>query len=180
MGRISQLLISIAVTTLYCCCCYSCCNVQTVDAHQGLAAFINHRTQSLVTNSARPSLALLNIPRGGGSGDDESDYDDEYDSDIEEEEEEEKINLTKSLKSSTLKASSKAKKQKTSSSKKVVNESLSTKKKSKAVKKAKRRLLFIPYIMKAFLNPFTVFAMTKGYFASLFNIDYLQEVRNGI
>ena len=34
----------------------------------------------------------------------------------------------------------------------------------------------IPYIVRALANPFTVFAMTKGYFASLFNIDYLQEV----
>lgn len=33
----------------------------------------------------------------------------------------------------------------------------------------------IPYVIKAFLNPFTVFAMTKGYFVSLFNIDFMQK-----
>lgn len=68
-----------------------------------------------------------------------------------------------------------------------MNESL--KKKSKAAtvavtaattvttkkKKTKRKLFSIPYILKALLNPFTVFSMTRGYFASLVNIDYLQE-----
>jgi hypothetical protein len=36
-------------------------------------------------------------------------------------------------------------------------------------------LLKMPYILRALLNPFTVMSMTKSYFASLFNIDYMKE-----
>jgi len=135
------------------------------------------------SSTALPSVAFL-IPRGGYADDSDSEYDldeSEYD---DESEEEEIVPVRKTkLSSSAMKASSKARNSKTRASKKIVNASLSTKKRkeSKPIKvvvkskKPKRRLFYIPYILKAMLNPFTVFAMTKGYFASLVNIDYLQK-----
>ena len=33
----------------------------------------------------------------------------------------------------------------------------------------------IPYIVRACLNPFTVIAMTKAYWQSLFNIHYMED-----
>lgn len=55
--------------------------------------------------------------------------------------------------------------------------------KSKPVKRREKRnfslILKMPYILRALLNPFTVLSMTKSYFASLFNIDYMKdEVRD--
>ncbi len=160
---------------------YGCCLIEHVEAHQGVA-FIHPRSSNTMIQP--PTVMALEIPRGGKIiDDDESEYDtdddEEEESDFDSDEEEEDINITKSLKSSAMKASTKAKKQKVSATKKAVSESLSKKKSkasSTAVKKNKKMLLRIPYILKALLNPFTVFAMTKGYFASLFNIDYLQEV----
>ena len=35
---------------------------------------------------------------------------------------------------------------------------------------------YVPYIIRACLNPFTLMSMTKGYFISLFDINYLKEV----
>ena len=35
----------------------------------------------------------------------------------------------------------------------------------------------VPYILRAAMNPFTLFAMTKSYWASLFNLNYLQQVQ---
>ena len=77
--------------------------------------------------------------------------------------------------------------------KKVVNTKLESKTKPKttttiAPKKktsSSRKLLRLPYVIKAFLNPFTVFAMTKAYWASLFNLNYLkkeqtQELRSAL
>jgi len=34
---------------------------------------------------------------------------------------------------------------------------------------------YVPYIIRACLNPFTLLSMTKGYFISLFDINYLKE-----
>ena len=178
MGRIvplTQLMVGVSVALLYC-----ICVLQNVEAHQGLAFINNQRSSSLsgeIRSTAITTTALL-VPRGGRIiDDDDEEDDDDYEDEDGDDEEEEEIKITKSLKSSTMKASSKAKKQKATSTKKIVNASLSKNKKSTtAVKKTKRKLFHIPYILKAMLNPFTVFAMTRGYFASLFNIDYLQEV----
>ena len=35
---------------------------------------------------------------------------------------------------------------------------------------------YVPYILRACLNPFVFVQMTKSYFASLFDINYLKEV----
>lgn len=145
---------------------------------------------------------ILNIRGGGRSYDDsdssdyeesESESESEYDDESEEEEEEvvavvaapkRKSKLSKSA----VLAAKKAKSKKTSASKKALSQSLSSssssiKKKKVPVKAAAAPVRKsrggitkkIPYIIRAFMNPFTVLAMTKGYFASLFNIDYLQE-----
>lgn len=98
--------------------------------------------------------------RGG-----DSDYDSEYDDESEEEENESKLSA------STVRALKKAQAKKKAATKKTVSASLKSKKKSSGGGLIKK----IPYIVRALANPFTVFAMTKGYFASLFNIDYLQQ-----
>lgn len=105
---------------------------------------------------------------------DEEEYDDEeneYDADDEEEE------VSSTLSKSTLSAVKKSQAKASSSSKAAVNASLkkspSLHKKKKKTKKAS--IIRIPYIVRACLNPFTVLAMAKSYFASLFNIAYLEQ-----
>ncbi|GFH43857.1 hypothetical protein CTEN210_00330 [Chaetoceros tenuissimus] len=89
------------------------------------------------------------VIRGG-----DSDYDyDEYDSDVE---------APTKLSSSAKKALEKAQTKK-------------AKKSTKTVSKAMSSGIRIPYLFKVMLNPFTILTMIRGYFASLFNIDYLQE-----
>lgn len=107
------------------------------------------------------SFHVMTAIRGG-----DSDYDSEYD---EESDEEEVVKLSASAK----KAMEKLKAQKKVQAKKTVSASLSATKSKKI--KGPSPFKKIPYIVRALMNPFTVFAMTKGYFASLFNIDYLQE-----
>lgn len=151
-------------------------------------------TSSLPTNKMhgsmvnRPSTTHAHsrhpwiVPRGGSDAGDSDEYndrasddeeieediiiedDDEYDS---EEEEEEDVVMVKSA----VKATQKAKAKKTAAVKETVSAKLS-------VKKAKRPSLFkryIPYIVRASLSPATLIAMTKAYFASLFNLNYLAE-----
>ena len=90
------------------------------------------------------------VIRGGS----DYDYESEYDSDI----------TPTKLSSSAKKAFEKAHKKR-------------AKKSNKTVSKAMASGIRIPYLLKVMLNPITIVTMTKGYFASLFNIDYLQEVR---
>mmetsp|Transcript_7721 Transcript_7721/g.14565 ORF Transcript_7721/g.14565 Transcript_7721/m.14565 type:complete len:207 (-) Transcript_7721:497-1117(-) len=112
--------------------------------------------------------------RGGDvditDSDDDDDDDDYLESDEEEKEIEQEI---EKLSASAKKVIEKSKDKKKAKIKQTVSESLkvSKKKKSSGTSVLKK----IPYILRAFMNPFTVFAMTKGYFASLFNIDYLQQ-----
>jgi hypothetical protein len=121
------------------------------------------------------------VPRGG-SDDSDQDNSDEYDSEEMEEdiiieddeveydddtEEEEDIVMVKSA----VKASEKAKAKKTAAVKETVNAKLS----AKRAKKPSLVKRYVPYIVRASLSPLTLFAMTKAYFASLFNLDYLAE-----
>mmetsp|Transcript_19514 Transcript_19514/g.35387 ORF Transcript_19514/g.35387 Transcript_19514/m.35387 type:complete len:212 (-) Transcript_19514:1887-2522(-) len=121
------------------------------------------------------------VPRGG-SDDSDQDNSDEYDSEEMEEdilieddedeyddetEEEEDIVMVKSA----VKASEKAKAKKTAAVKETVNAKLSAKK----AKKPSLVKRYVPYIVRASLSPLTLLAMTKAYFASLFNLDYLAE-----
>ena len=69
----------------------------------------------------------------------------------------------------------KSRRKKTKAVKKTVNVSLSKTKSSVSSKKSNGPLLRIPYVVRMFMNPLTIFAMTKAYFGSLFNVDYLDE-----
>lgn len=77
--------------------------------------------------------------------------------------------LTESTKAATKKAATK----KTAESKQAVSVTIASM--SKKSKKSSSSMIRIPYILKACLNPLTVFAMTRAYFASLFNINYLEQ-----
>ena len=136
----------------------------------------------------KESISLLHKFRGGGSDVDvdsseEVDSDDDFEDDSEElEAVEEESTLTQATKKSLKKKKQQAQKQ----IKETVSASLASsamkenKKKKQTLSKTQSSSFKIPYILKALLNPFTVIAMTKGYFASLFNIDYLQEVSHFI
>lgn len=118
--------------------------------------------------------------RGGASSvlaDEDEEVDlDEADEEISDDEgEEEASKVGTKLAASAVKAADKTKSKKVSRAKAAVNTGLAeTPKKSP---KKKSRKLGLPYIVRVCMNPLTVFAMTKAYFASLFNLDYVKKVR---
>ena len=75
------------------------------------------------------------------------------------------------LSASTVKAAAKVKSKK---SKDAVNVKLSATS-ARSSSSSRSPLLKIPYIIRACLNPFTVIAMTKAYWQSLFNIKFMEE-----
>jgi hypothetical protein len=120
--------------------------------------------------------------RAGSIDDSEYDYEDsdeeeEYDEYDEEDEEDEDAKLSVSA----IKAMKKAQAKKQREAKSKVSTSLhkaatsTSKPKPTKAKKTLKIMSKIPYVIRAFMNPFTVIAMTKGYFASLVNIDYMKE-----
>ena len=133
-----------------------------------------------------PTVAFL--PRGGATlaADDEYDSEDEYDEESEDEEEAaaalaaaakakamRKAAKKAALSASTVKAAAKVKSKK---SKDAVNVKLAaTSARSSSSSSSRSPLLKIPYIIRACLNPFTVIAMTKAYWQSLFNIKFMEE-----
>jgi len=130
---------------------------------------------------------LEEIERDGG--DDKEEEEDE-------EEEDEKIDakLTASAMKSSYKAKAKLQAKKSAKIKEAVSSKLSssssskTKKTVAAKKKSKSSsssMFRVPYIMRALINPFTVFAMTRAFWVSLFNLDYppkdsSQDLRSSI
>lgn len=82
---------------------------------------------------------------------------------------------------SALKATQKSKAKLNTSIKKVVSAELKTtapKTKSSSTNSGGvLKLLHIPYIVRAIINPITLFRMTRAYFASLFDLNYVQNVR---
>lgn len=107
-----------------------------------------------------------------------------------EEVEAEEVSLDASLAAAALKSSSKMKAKAASSkvqtAKKAVNTQLMSESSSTAAKtsttatkppkkKSSSKLFHLPYIVRALLNPRTVWAMTRAYWASLFDLDYLQS-----
>jgi hypothetical protein len=112
--------------------------------------------------------------RGGATLEvDEDDDDLEIESSDEEYEEEEETldpKLAKAAQASAVKLKAKA----TATAKAAVSAKLET-----PAPKKKKSSLFkifkIPYIVKALVNPFVVWQMTRGYFASLVNLDYLDD-----
>mmetsp|Transcript_30130 Transcript_30130/g.65218 ORF Transcript_30130/g.65218 Transcript_30130/m.65218 type:complete len:238 (+) Transcript_30130:83-796(+) len=143
-------------------------------------------------HAVRPAFT---VPRGGATlVDDEYDEEeyDEYDEEESEDEEEAAAALAAATKekaaakakkakakaaalsASAVKASAKAKSKRTATAKESVSVKLATTPKRKSGKSI-LELLRVPYIVRACLNPVTVIAMTRAYFASLFNIAYLEE-----
>jgi hypothetical protein len=136
-------------------------------------------------NIVQHSNLLIDIRGGATLSNDESEdeeSEDEEEEESEEEEEEEEFDAV--LAASTAKAAAKAKAKKAAASKKAMNAKLaSAAPKATATKKPKKKktsilkMLHVPYIIGACLNPVTLFRMTIGFWASLFNLDYLQQVR---
>lgn len=102
---------------------------------------------------------------------------DNSDEEEEEEDEEEEEEEEATLASSTMKkvAETKAK-----TTKNIVQTALASTKltsnKASSVSSIMKKLR-IPYIVRACLNPSTFITMTKAYWGSLFNLDYLRKVR---
>jgi hypothetical protein len=107
---------------------------------------------------------LAHIVRGGGVGEAAVPLEDE---DLNEEEKEEG---EETLAASTMKKIERAK---LSSVKKEVASTL-----AKTAKKKSKTSLYaavVPYIVRASMNPFTLFAMVKAYWISLFDLDFLKK-----
>ncbi|KAL7529430.1 hypothetical protein ACHAXR_002962 [Thalassiosira sp. AJA248-18] len=121
--------------------------------------------------------------RGGAISDDDEydddDYDSEYDSDVEDSSEP-IITTAKKLATSTKTIAQKKKTAVIKSKVKVAMASSSSSTAAAAVTKKKSGgnlyKRYVPYIVRACLNPFTFLAMTKAYFVSLCDINYLKEV----
>ena len=138
-----------------------------------------------LTSSSRDSLFAQIQGFRGGSNDDideeEYDYDDEYDNDNEKAEEVEPIvTNVKKLAASTITATAKKAAQNTAANKAKVNAAIAKISSTKGSVKTKGSSNWykrtVPYIIRACLNPFTVWKMTKAYFVSLMDINYLKEV----
>lgn len=138
-------------------------------ARTGSRNAVKHHSFSTESITRSPFVAV----RGGATvaEDEDSDVEDEYDEYEDEGEDESKLDpkLTKSAMSSTTKVQAK----KTSAAKEAVSAKL---KKPRKQSGGLLKALKVPYFVRACMNPFTVVAMTKAYFASLFNLDYLKEV----
>lgn len=153
-----------------------------------LSAVVNGRPFGVTTGSLKRQAhdnLFLRLPASplvfrGGASSVATDEDEEVDLDVSDEEEEEEIATPKKriskLAASSVKAADKSKSKKKSRAKSAVNEGLAAEtKKASPSKKKKSSKLRIPYILKACLNPFTVFAMTRAYFGSLFNLEYIKK-----
>jgi hypothetical protein len=141
-----------------------------------------------------PESVVLGL-RGGdddAATDDGDDDDDESDQGVSEEEEAEaeedkaappaKGDLDASLSASAVQSAIKSKVKRESAKKQAAKLAMSEELKSSPVdsssKKIKKKpssvsLFRVPYVIRAFLNPATVFKMTVAYWASLFDLDYL-------
>ena len=124
-----------------------------------------------ITSSTTQHQQLFNIR--GGDSEEEYDSDDEVDEPI--------VIKTKKLASSTKNAVQKKNTSNVKSKVKVAlaSSSSSSKKVSVSNNNSGRSMYkrYVPYIIRACLNPFTLMRMTKSYFVSLCDINYLKEVR---
>jgi hypothetical protein len=136
------------------------------------------------------------------AADESDDVDDESDQEVSDEEEEEdeavvetgeseappaKDDLDAALSASAVRSAIKTKVKreiaKKQAAKRAVNAELKTskpaveskKKVKKSASSASASFFRIPYVVRAFLNPVTVFKMTIAYWASLFDLDYLKK-----
>ena len=112
--------------------------------------------------SRRPFI----VARGGADIDfDEEDEDGEGDDEVEEE-----LELVPKLAKAAIQSTAKVQMKKSIATKEAVSSSLKIKK-----PKRKGKAFTVPYVIRSFMNPFTVFAMTRAYFGSLFNLNYMKE-----
>jgi len=123
--------------------------------------------------------------RGGATTDDDDGVDEEEEEDdVDESEDEEAEVIDSTLTASAVKAAVKTKAKKTTehiaATKRAVNSKLTSLQKTEKRKASGGVLksLKVPYIVRAFLNPVTLWKMTVCYWASLFNLDYLKQVRH--
>jgi hypothetical protein len=124
------------------------------------------------------SFHTILLARGGATAVEEEDDEDEIEfesSDEEEEEEEEEEELNPKLAKSAITAASKAKAKAATAVKATVSATLQAAAPKKKKKSSLLKIFRIPYILKACLNPFVLIQMTKGYFASLVNLNYLSD-----
>lgn len=110
----------------------------------------------------QPTKKILYGSRGGASIRDLGIEEEESD------EEDEIVELDPKLTKATMKSVTKTKKKMESFSKTAINNKLRRAKKNVFLKG-------IPYIIRASLNPITLLAMTKAYFKSLFDFNYLKK-----
>jgi len=108
----------------------------------------------------------------GGAAAVEEEFDEDF-SEIESSDEEEE--LDPKLAKSALSAASKAKAKAKTAAKEAVKTTLQASTPEKKKSSGFMKLLTIPYIVKACLNPLVLIAMTKGYWSSLFNLNYLND-----
>ena len=131
-----------------------------------------------ITSSTTQHQQLYNI-RGGDSEEEYDSEEEEYDSD--DEVDEPIVIKTKKLASSTKNTVQKKNTSNVKSKVKVAlaSSSSSSKKVSVSNNNSGRSMYkrYVPYIIRACLNPFTLMRMTKSYFVSLCDINYLKEVR---
>ncbi|CAJ1930493.1 unnamed protein product [Cylindrotheca closterium] len=121
-------------------------------------------SMSFVCPSHTSQFSPMLVSRGGAAAVVDAEMSDIESSDYdEEEEEEEEETLVKATQKKVTKAAKKAVASGLAASK-------PKKKKSRGLK-----LFSLPYILGAILNPFTLIQMTKGYWASLFDLNYLKE-----
>lgn len=131
------------------------------------------------TTSTAPRHQLHRF-RGGGGADSDSEYDSEYD---DSECDDEGVDAPIATDARKLAASTRAtaQKRKAAAVKSKVKVALAASSASSAASAARKPSgpgLYqrrVPYIVRACLNPFTLFAMTKAYFASLCDINYFKE-----
>ena len=145
-------------------------------------ASVARRSQGTI---GRP-CTVIDILRGGGGvvveeeDDDDDEDEEEEDEEEEDEEEEEEAEIDPSLAKAAMRSSVKAKKKQRKSTKKEMNEKLASNAPAKTYKRKSKggllKAIGVPYVIRAFINPFTVFAMTKLYFRSLFDPFYLKQV----
>eukprot|EP00581_Thalassiosira_minuscula_P007920 CAMPEP_0183712738 /NCGR_PEP_ID=MMETSP0737-20130205/7804_1 /TAXON_ID=385413 /ORGANISM="Thalassiosira miniscula, Strain CCMP1093" /LENGTH=212 /DNA_ID=CAMNT_0025941415 /DNA_START=20 /DNA_END=658 /DNA_ORIENTATION=+ len=133
------------------------------------------RISTAASTPSHPRRTSLHQFRGGAIADSDDEYDSEYDSD---EEDEPIVVKAKKLASSTKSVAQKKKAAAVKSKVKVAMAASSASATKTVAKKAGGGSLYkryVPYIIRACLNPFTLIAMTKAYFVSLCDINYLKE-----
>lgn len=150
--------IVLVVTTI----CLYFVSLSNAAVHSSSRNIVRHRPSALLSQNVMEKL------RAGA----EDEYDEEYDMEGEYDSEE-MDEIDEKLSKAAEAAMEKARKKRAEETKAAIASS-----KVKATKKKKGNMLKIlrlPYVIRAFLNPFTVAAMTKHYFASLFNVNYLED-----